>query len=139
MSECVLKALPWALSRIHTGKSSQQPRSKPPRKLGSFLAERIFRGFLFLSHRIFFSDFVAAFLLLIFVGKSAQKNPPEKSPAKSSKFYTPKSPIPFCRGARPKKVQPHDCGTIVSKSALKQARNKSAKEAAILNCVLDRD
>ena len=31
----------------------------------------------------FFADFVAGFLLLIFVGKSAQKNPPGKSPAKS--------------------------------------------------------
>ena len=51
---------------------------------GRFLAERIFSGFLFLSRRIFFADFLAGFFLLIFVGKSAQKNPPGKSPAKSS-------------------------------------------------------
>ena len=38
----------------------------------------------------FFADFLAGFVLLIFVGKSAQKNPPGKSPGKSSKFYTTK-------------------------------------------------
>ena len=38
----------------------------------------------------FFADFLAGFFLLIFVGKSAQKNPPGKSPAKSSKIYTTK-------------------------------------------------
>ena len=38
----------------------------------------------------FFADFLAGFFLLIFVGKSAQKNPPGKSPGKSSKFYTTK-------------------------------------------------
>ena len=37
----------------------------------------------------FFADFVAGFFL-IFVGKSAQKNSPGKSPAKSSKIYTTK-------------------------------------------------
>ena len=36
----------------------------------------------------FFADFVAGFFLLIIVGKSAQKNPPGKSPQKSSKIYT---------------------------------------------------
>ena len=30
----------------------------------------------------FFADFLAGFFLLIFVGKSAQKNPPGKSPGK---------------------------------------------------------
>ena len=48
----------------------------------------------------FFADFYfwaagfsrQIFFLLIFVGKSAQKNPPEKSPAKSSKIYTTKIP-----------------------------------------------
>ena len=34
----------------------------------------------------FFADFLAGFFLLIFVGKSAQKNPP----GKSSKIYTTK-------------------------------------------------
>ena len=37
----------------------------------------------------FFADFLAGFFL-IFVGKSAQKNPPGKSPGKSSKIYTTK-------------------------------------------------
>ena len=37
-----------------------------------------------------FADFLAGFFLLIFVGKSAQKNPPGKSPRKSSKIYTTK-------------------------------------------------
>ena len=38
----------------------------------------------------FFADFLAGFFLLIFVGKSAQKNPPGKSPGKSSKIYATK-------------------------------------------------
>ena len=38
----------------------------------------------------FFADFLAGFFLLIIVGKSAQKNPPGKSPRKSSKIYTTK-------------------------------------------------
>ena len=57
-----------------------------------FLAERIFRGLSFLSRRIFFADSVAGFFLLIFVGKSSQKNPQGKSPAKSSRIYTTKTP-----------------------------------------------
>ena len=36
-------------------------------------------------------------------------------------------------------LQPRDSGAIVSKTLLKQARNKNAIEAAILNRVLDRD
>ena len=36
----------------------------------------------------FSADFLAGFFLLIFVGKSAQKNPPGKSPGKSSKMFT---------------------------------------------------
>ena len=40
----------------------------------------------------FFADVVAGFFLLIFVGKSAQTNPPGKSPAKSSKIYHNKNP-----------------------------------------------
>ena len=51
----------------------------------------------------FFADFVAGFFLLIFVGKSAQKNPPGKSPGKSSKIYTTKNPpTHFCRLPRAK-------------------------------------
>ena len=38
----------------------------------------------------FFADFLVGFFLLIFVGKSAQKNPPGKSLGKSSKIYTTK-------------------------------------------------
>ena len=38
----------------------------------------------------FFADFLAGFFILIFVGKSAQENPPGKSPGKSSKIYTTK-------------------------------------------------
>ena len=49
----------------------------------------------------FFADFLAGFFLLIFVGKRAQKNPPRKSPGKSSKIYTTKSATHFCRGAGP--------------------------------------
>ena len=40
----------------------------------------------------FVADLVAGFFLLVFVGKSAQKNPPGKSPAKSSQIYTTKNP-----------------------------------------------
>ena len=36
-------------------------------------------------------------------------------------------------------AQPRDSGAIVSKTTLKQARNKNAIEAAILNRVVDRD
>ena len=50
----------------------------------------------------FFADFVAGFFLLIFVGKSAQKNPPAKSPAKSSKNYTTKIPDNFLQRGRAK-------------------------------------
>ena len=38
----------------------------------------------------FFRGFLAGFFILIFVGISAQKNPPGKSPGKSSKIYTTK-------------------------------------------------
>ena len=51
----------------------------------------------------FFADFLAGFFLLIFVGKSAQKNPPGKSPAKSSKNYTTKIPDTFLQRGRAKK------------------------------------
>ena len=48
----------------------------------------------------FFADFVAGFFLFIFVGKSAQKNPPGKSPAKSSTINTAKIPDTFLQGGR---------------------------------------
>ena len=45
----------------------------------------------------FFADFLAGFLLLIFVGKSAQKNPPGKSPGNPPNFYNKNPPTHFCR------------------------------------------
>ena len=50
----------------------------------------------------FFADFLAGSFLLIFAGKSAQKNPPGKSPAKSSKIYTTKIPDTFLQRGRAK-------------------------------------
>ena len=50
----------------------------------------------------FFADVVAGFFLLIFVGKSAQKNHPEKSPAKASKIYTTKIPDTFLQRGQAK-------------------------------------
>ena len=50
----------------------------------------------------FVADFVAGYFLLIFVGKSAQKNPPRKSPAKSSKIYTTKIPDNFLQRGQAK-------------------------------------
>ena len=49
----------------------------------------------------FFAGFVAGFFL-IFVGKSAQKNPPGKSPTKSSKIYTTKIPDNFLQRGQAK-------------------------------------
>ena len=48
----------------------------------------------------FVADFVAGFFRLFFVGESAQKNPPGKSPTKSSKVYTTKIPDTFLRRGR---------------------------------------
>ena len=53
-----------------------------------------------MGRRIFFADFVAGFFRLIFVGKSAQKNPPGKSPAKSSEIYTTKIPDTFLQSGQ---------------------------------------
>ena len=48
------------------------------------------------------------------------------------------SPQPPC--SKPLwRAQPRDSGAIVSKTPLKQARNKNAIDAAILNRILDRD
>ena len=60
-----------------------------------------YAGFYFLSRRIFLRIFSPDFSSH-FVGRSAQKNPPGKSPAKSSKVIQQKSPTHFCRGAGPK-------------------------------------
>ena len=58
--------------------------------LGPVLGRTDFSRIFIFGPPDFFADFVAGFFLLIFVGKSAQKNPPGKSPAKSSKIYTTK-------------------------------------------------
>ena len=48
----------------------------------------------------FVADFLAGFFLLIFVGKGAQKNPPTKSPGKSSKIWTTIIPDTFLQRGR---------------------------------------
>ena len=68
---------------------------------GRFLAERIFRGFLFLGRRIFSRifapDFFFSFLWEKVPRKSLQENPRQNPP----KFKQQKSPTHFCRGAGP--------------------------------------
>ena len=59
-------------------------------QLGSAFGRTDFSRIFIFGPPDFFADFVAGFFLLIFVGKSAQKNPPGKSPAESSKIYTTK-------------------------------------------------
>ena len=82
--------------------------AKSPSKItqnyqGRFLAERIFRGFLFLSRRVFVRGSCRRILSPHFCEKIAQKNPPGKFPAKFFQIvYYNKSPTHFCRGARPK-------------------------------------
>ena len=65
------------------------------RMLGSDFGRTDFSRIFIFGPPDFFVDFVAGFFLLIFVGKSGQKNPPGKSPAKSSKIYTTKIPETF--------------------------------------------
>ena len=71
------------------------PFCEPPtlrwaKSLGRLSAERIFSRIFIFEPPNFFADFLAGFFLLTFVGKSAQKNPPGKSPGKSSKIHTTK-------------------------------------------------
>ena len=68
--------------------------------LGSVLGRTDFLRIFMFQPPNFFPDFLAGFFLLIFVGKSAQKNPPGKSPAKSSKIYTTKIPDTFLQRGR---------------------------------------
>ena len=63
--------------------------------LGSDLGRTDFSRIFIFGPPDFFLDFVAGYFLLIFVRKSAQKNPPGKSPAKSSKICTTKIPDTF--------------------------------------------
>ena len=58
--------------------------------LGSAFGRTDFPRIFILEPPDFFADFLVGFFLLIFVEKSAQKNPPGKSPGKSSKIYTTK-------------------------------------------------
>ena len=58
--------------------------------LGSGFGRTDFSRIFIFGSPDFFADFLAGFFLLIFVGESAQKNPPGKSPQKSSKIYTTK-------------------------------------------------
>ena len=69
--------------------------------LGSVFGRTDFSRIFIFGPPDFFADFVAGFFLLIFfVGKSAQKNPPGKSQAKSSKIYTTKIPDTFLQRSR---------------------------------------
>ena len=58
--------------------------------LGPAFGRTDFSRIFFFEPPDFFADFLAGFFLLIFVGKSAQKNPPGKSLGKSPKIYTTK-------------------------------------------------
>ena len=73
--------------------------------LGSVFGRTDFSRILIFGPPDFFADFVAGFFLLIFVGKSAQKNPPGKSPAKSSKICTTKIPDTFLQRGRAKRLK----------------------------------
>ena len=55
-----------------------------------FRQNGFFADFFFFGRQIFSRIFSPDFFSSFFVGKSAQKNPPGKSPEKSSKFYTTK-------------------------------------------------
>ena len=57
---------------------------------GSVLGRTDFSQIFIVEPPDFFADFVAGCFLFIFVRKSVQKNPPGKSPTKSSKIYTAK-------------------------------------------------
>ena len=92
--------------------------------LGSVFGRTDFSRILIFGLPDFFVDFVTGFFLLIFVGKSAQKNPPGESPAKSSKIYaTEKSPTHFCRGAGPTTL----CSYEFLQSAPKEQRRRPAE------------
>ena len=94
-----------AMSSRHYQKSLRfQVHAIRTRKMtGSVFGRTDFSRIFIFGPPDFFADFLAGFFLLIFVGKSAQKNPPGKSPAKSSKICTTKIPDTFLQRVRPKK------------------------------------
>ena len=89
----------------HRNRPSQCARvcqNHPLVKLGPVHGRTDFLRIFIFEPPDFFADFLAGFFLLIFVGKSAQKNPPRKSPGKSSKIYTTKIPDTFLQRGRAK-------------------------------------
>ena len=89
---------------------SDDADSKTQKMLGSVFGRTDFSRIFIFVPLDFCADFVAGFFLLIFVGKSAQKNPPRKSPAKSSKIYTTKIPDTFLQRGRAKRCG--NCGWL---------------------------
>ena len=63
--------------------------------LGSVFGRTDFSRIFIFEPPDLFADFVTRFFLVVFIGKSAQKNSPGRSPAKSSKIYTTKIPDTF--------------------------------------------
>ena len=89
-----------------TVRNRQPKKCENERKvLGSDFGRTDFSRIFIFGPPDFFADFLAGFFLLIFVGKSAQKNPPGESPAKSSKIYTTKIPDTFLQRGRTKKCK----------------------------------
>ena len=66
---------------------------------GRFLAERIFRGFMFSSRRICHQSSCRRICFSSFLWENAQKNPPGKPRQNPPEFLRQKSPTHFCRGA----------------------------------------
>ena len=96
----------WGVAARPHHNASPPPCNKKLRKnfpeelLGSVFGRTDFSRVFIFGPPDFSADFLAGFFLLIFVGKSAQKNPPGKSPAKSSKNYTTKIPDTFLQRVR---------------------------------------
>ena len=75
--------------------------------------------------RILSPDFFSSFLW----GKSAQKNPPGKSPAKSSKTYTTKIPDNFLQRVRAKKSGPRKSHEkVTSKNVTSNKKSSDRKK-----------
>ena len=68
--------------------------------LGSVFGRTDFSRIFIFGPPDFFADFLAGFFLLIFVGKSGQKNPPGKSPGNPPKFIQQKSSNTFLQIAQ---------------------------------------